>query len=73
MVVLQPPLVAAHPHLDLVQRRVEGGVGVRALTGRVQLLARSQAHHAVDAVAVPVLGDDDFGVDAASFEIPLDA
>ncbi len=73
MVVLEAPLVAAHPHLDLAQRRIKGRVGVRARAGGVELLARREAHDAVDAETVAILADHDLGLDAASLEVPFDA
>ncbi len=73
VVVLQPPLVAAHAHLDLFEGGVEGGMGVWARAGGVQLLARGEPDDAVDVEVVPVLLDHDLGVDAAAFEVPFDA
>ncbi len=73
MVVLQAPLVAAHPHLDLAERRVEGGMGVAAAARGVQLLPCGQADHKVDAKGVSILADHHFGADAAALEVLLDA
>ncbi len=48
-------------------------MGVGSGAGGVELLARGQPDDAIDVEVVPVLPDHDLCVDAAAFEVPLDA
>jgi len=69
VVILQAPLVAPDPLFQLFEAVGEGAVGVAALAGGDEALARGEADPAVDLEAVAVLGHHDLGVLRPSFEI----